>query len=599
MKWIYQKVDPNGGAGGEAFRIVFNGSGFDAAERVAREAIQNSVDAAAELEDGSKANPRVAFELKVFEGAARNGFRQAARLDDIARREPHLELRRPNAFSHPDEPLRVLYVVDRGTTGLEGDPTASNSKLRRLLMQIGGSRKLRNDESSGGSYGFGKAVYAGSSRIATIFAYSRTMDGEGRSLSVLMGCTYHTGHSFEGTETSGRAFLGTQASTPEGWRYDPFIDDDADDLAERLGMARKAGDIGTTIAIVDCPLEIADLRRGVEKWWWPRMLRDGFRVDLRDTNGAKSVPRPKTMKEVRPFYHAMEVALGTAPEQSERAKRRDSFNAVHGKKIGKMGLVVLDEQVEEDEHGEMPVTANSVAMIRQPGMVVYHFAKNSMARNDPPGVVGVFLADEQIDKILTQSEPPEHDEWDEKADRLADADEQDIVVAVKRRVWNELRSFKKDARPPAPPTTGRVSELERMLGKILGPAKKTLPSGPGASETPISIRPKVTVVPRDEGLGAEGTVSIALKPDAEAQAVRVSISVRAIGEGGSIEAPIHVDVAGHDAIGWDGEKAATGVVHLDPGEKVHLTIRSATYDRNWSVKFVPKVEPATAQGGAS
>ena len=61
MSWIYEPVGPNGGAEGEAYRIVFNGSGFDAAERVAREAIQNSVHAAHLFDDGSMESPRVSF----------------------------------------------------------------------------------------------------------------------------------------------------------------------------------------------------------------------------------------------------------------------------------------------------------------------------------------------------------------------------------------------------------------------------------------------------------------------------------------------------------------------------------------------------------
>ena len=43
--WYYEEEPVNGGAGGEVFRSIFNGSGVEAAERLAREALQNSVDA--------------------------------------------------------------------------------------------------------------------------------------------------------------------------------------------------------------------------------------------------------------------------------------------------------------------------------------------------------------------------------------------------------------------------------------------------------------------------------------------------------------------------------------------------------------------------
>ena len=48
MNWEYEKTPLNGGAPGDAFKSIFNGSGKNHAETMAREAIQNSVDAALE-----------------------------------------------------------------------------------------------------------------------------------------------------------------------------------------------------------------------------------------------------------------------------------------------------------------------------------------------------------------------------------------------------------------------------------------------------------------------------------------------------------------------------------------------------------------------
>ena len=595
--WTYRQTDPDGGAEGEAYRIVINGSGFDAAERAARDAVQNSVDAA-RIEPGGRSEPSVSFVLKDLQGDERDAFRKASGLDDLAARGALLELPAPNALTDPHDSLRVLYVIDRGTTGLSGDPTKPSSKLRRLLMQIGGSRKLTEDGASGGSYGFGKAVYAGSSRIATIFAYSRTTDETGRRLSLLMGCSYHVGHEFEGAPTSGRGFFGRIFEDgPTGRRHDPFVGKDADDLADKLGMAREAEDVGTTIAIVDCVLRIADIRRGVEKWWWPRMLRDRFRVELHDTDGSKSVPRPKMQPEIRPFYDAMEVALGTAPEQRGSTKQK-RFSALAGRRLGTLGLIVRLDGAEENEDGEMPPEANTIAMVRRPGMVVYHFSKNSANRNDAPSIAGVFLADEEIDKVLTRSEPPEHDRWDEKADRLLTDDDRDVVSTVKKRVWNEFRAFKKDAKPPTPRSTDRISDLERSLGRLLGPATRRSQTGSGASETPISIVPDVAVSAKGSGLSVDGTVRIGLKDDAVAQEVDVSISLRAIGEGDFRMDRIRVHVTGHDGVVWR-EGEARGRMALTPGQAVVLTVASAVYDRNWRVEFLPSVEPVPASGASS
>ena len=161
---------------------MFNGADIEAAALLAREAIQNSVDAAAE--PGREVEVR--FEERMLDGDDRRRFKAAAQLEDIGRRADVLQLPETNMFTSADDPLRVLYVVDRGTTGLSGDPAGSGSKLRKLLMEIGGSRKTE-EAHTGGSFGFGEAVYGGSSRIATIFAYSRTRDERGQPLSVLMG----------------------------------------------------------------------------------------------------------------------------------------------------------------------------------------------------------------------------------------------------------------------------------------------------------------------------------------------------------------------------------------------------------------------------
>jgi hypothetical protein len=68
---------------------------------------------------------------------------------------------------------------------LRGDPTQPSSNLRKLLMDLGGSGKAQDRTGSGGSYGFGKAVYSSNSRVGTVFAFSRTSDAEGAPLSVL------------------------------------------------------------------------------------------------------------------------------------------------------------------------------------------------------------------------------------------------------------------------------------------------------------------------------------------------------------------------------------------------------------------------------
>jgi hypothetical protein len=102
---------------------------------------------------------------------------------------------------------RVLYIEDYGTTGLEEHSESGNildSKFGRFFYGVGD-----NDESSdsGGSFGYGKAVYTDKSRIRTIVAYSCYKDQEGNSRKILFGVTRTKSFSFNTKKYPGFIFL--------------------------------------------------------------------------------------------------------------------------------------------------------------------------------------------------------------------------------------------------------------------------------------------------------------------------------------------------------------------------------------------------------
>lgn len=582
--WYYEDEPVNGGAGGEVFKSIFNGSGLDAASRLAREALQNSVDAAREGETA-----QVTLQMKVYSGAELGRFWHAAGLDLLSKRVDALGLHEENALRERPEALRVMQVIDSRTTGLAGDPTSPGSKLRKLLMEIGGSQKIAEGGASGGSYGFGKAVYSASSRIAVIFVYSRTQDHEGQPLSLLMGCAYHKAHEFEGQRTSGRGFFGKPVELKHAIRYDAFTGTEADRLAAELDMERAPGDLGTTIAIVDCPLEMEDVRRGVERSWWPKIDRDNFRVKLLDEHGQRLHARPLQDAELRPFIDALNVALGRSPEQSGKSRRRANFHRVEGCTIGQLGLFVMNEPQDVDEQSDRADLRDTIALVRSPGMVVQYFGKRQVSH---PPVVGVFLADDGIDDILRRSEPPEHDRWDPNADRLEPAKkEREVVQAIHSRIWHELRTFQKTARPPEKTTGNRFLQLERDLAKLFGPTSKREPIGSGKGETPVSLRPDVRIVQQAAGLKMMGYVSIQLKEDHDgALPVAVSLQLSSVDEGGHHIDPIALTAA---FAGAEARPFGESEWHLtlSPGEKVEVAVESAGYESDWTVEFVPRVRP--------
>lgn len=584
-KWIYEERPLNGGAGGEAFRIVFNGSGMEPAATLAREAIQNSVDAS--LVPASEVE--VDFRIRELIGDERAAFEAATNLDEIARRTDYLDLPRGHALQDRNRPLRLLYIEDRRTTGLSGDPTEGSSKLRKLLMEIGGSEKTM-EEHSGGSYGFGKAVYGGSSRIATIVAYSRTTNGDDQPLSVLMGCTYHRAHTFDGEATTGRGFFGTPVEVQgKGVRFDPITGNDADRLAAELGMQREEGDIGTSILIIDTPIQMNDICHGIEEYWWPRLQERLLDVVLIDANGEELHPKTRARRDLKPFIDAFDAALQRSPPISGRVGFK-KFNKQAGHSVGALGLAVMREDEEEAaEELDLPERQDTIALIRSPLMVVEYYGKRSIG---VPPVAGAFVADDEIDGILRRSEPPEHDRWSANALRLDQVSgEGALVKSVHSRVWRELKEFQKKAKPEEGKKPRRLLRLERALADWFGSTTKKS-SVPGEHDpTPVSIRPNVRVEASDGGLTLRGSLEIALKSDASETdlAVRIELSCLVREEDGvSSTDPVPISVDHGPDVESHGEYWV-GV--LTPQKPIVVSIESEPYDPSWTVRFVPEVKP--------
>lgn len=263
-----------GGAAGEAFANTLKSPGMLPEHVLAREAIQNSVDA------GNGVKVKVRFRESAVKGVKKTAFVQAADLGSIAERSKELSLSEPNCLATLDIPqkeLCLLYVEDYNSVGLSGDPHDMDSNFYRLLLSLGDRSKSRTAQgSTGGSYGFGKSVYSSSSAIQTIFAYTRFKDGNTERTRIF-GCGYFVSHNYKKSPYSGRAWLGMPEKKDNMGRVivDPIEGTKADELAENLGFTlRKTGEVGTSILIVDAAVDIKAIERGIEDWWWPRLIEN-------------------------------------------------------------------------------------------------------------------------------------------------------------------------------------------------------------------------------------------------------------------------------------------------------------------------------------
>src|SRR5450759_3547903 len=80
--------------------------------------------------------------------------------------------------------------------------------------------------------------------------------------------------------------------------------------------------------------------RGVEDWWWPRMIENRLDVEICDANGTPHLPRPKKREELKPFIEAFDIAR-TRAEPKSGTQKFFRPNTELGLSLGACGFVVV------------------------------------------------------------------------------------------------------------------------------------------------------------------------------------------------------------------------------------------------------------------
>lgn len=592
--WTFQRTPRMGGATGEAYTNTLLGTGMKPSEVLAREAIQNSSDA--QLEDHKVA---VTFRRVSLTGPEKRRFAKALGLEsEFAARKNRLELQQGNcigSLSKPDVPLDLLYIEDFGTHGLYGMPHDPGSHFFRLLLSLGDSAKSREKGGSGGSYGYGKSVYSANSRIHTIVAYSvfAPKDDGSRHHARLMGCGYFNAHEYEEEDYTGRAWFGIEDTEYEN-DVDPLHDDAAHEMATTLGFERRdRASTGTSILIVDCPVDCEELRSSIEDWWWPRLIEDALDVSLYEQDRPLEAPRPRKRPHLQPFITCYDMAVGRAEPLGSQHKKGSLYRTESGHSPGTYGFSILGEDELADER--LQQLSRSVALIRGPRMVVSYFA---ISGGFPLPCVGAFVASDYAEKPLKMSEPASHDKWDPRSGRLnnlKDAD-RELVEKVLNRLKTAIRRFSNDAAPPAPKQDLRLRSLERMLGAIFRPPTKIDGGGGGHKADPIDINfvESPRVVPERDGIRTQGRFRLALADDSDRRHVDAFVEVECLvveDESLSKEDPVDITLSTKDIdFKVDREHPNRLYVRLEKDEHPLFTFKSAKYPSDWSTSIQVNVE---------
>ncbi|MGI8774076.1 MAG: hypothetical protein ACR2KQ_03510 [Actinomycetota bacterium] len=514
-----EPVSPTGNIASEGIRNSLGRPDLDRLELLVRESVQNTWDArvgdqTVRVEIAAQECEGEQFQyLKSGVLAVHVGFDEAERVTKSDR-------------------TRFLLISDRGTSGLGGPLRADRASgdephdFVDFLRDIG---QPPDKEFGGGTFGYGKTALYLTSRIYTIIVYSRCRHGS-RTQSRFMVAAL--GQSFRRDEKkfTGRHWWGRVAS--DGF-VDPLLDEEADEVARRLGLPEfMDGELGTTIAIVDPVFGQRSAREAMNfvvhalLWnFWPKMIaksdgRAAMQFEVSVDGESIAVPSPETIAPFRGFVEAYgDLSVDSEPDAFGWTGDVECFKPQHH--LGRLSLRKFPRQARTlpdlssiEEDAVVPARCHHVALLREPELVV-KYVKGPQLHSEHLEYGGVYRADRKMDRVYAKSEPPSHDDWVNKA--LEDWSEKRYVGATFRRIEEQLQTFAGPGNPGGGSDNGdrvplgRLGEhLSALLPALPGPGARTPgPNGTGTSSgksgtRSSSPRARVSIVPPGRLMEVEG-----------------------------------------------------------------------------------------------
>ena len=495
-EWLFIQENPNDRMRSTSRRHVLNSPNLPHGDRLVREAIQNSVDAAVA---GKKTD--ILIWNKTVSGNNVRAFAQVLGLehhDSPFARINDLGLHVGNALATMQTPesqsFGVTIIEDNNTCGLGYDDTKGVDRFEELCLSHGQDETFADPE-RGGSYGFGKEVYEAASDCNLFVVYSAFEPSirikEAGSHARLFGCATFNGHTRNGMKYTGRALFGVHRQQDDSKLIEcrPLVDDEAHTVAEALGFNRRRPiDLGTSIMIVGSQVDMADFKRAVEDYWWPRILSNQLLVELWDEGTVLPEPDPRQRQDLMPYIRCYSLIEERVP--LDQAEERAPFNAINGLKPGELALKALPEPSLDTQNGEIgeleeeSPLRNTVALIRsRPRMVVGYKHQGGSGGGD---YAGVFVSHPDVEQVLHLSEPPAHDEWNPDSQRITDSyslqeatRKSELVKSILARIKTYARKFQRDlAQPPEPTAIAGSLKPEQLLAQMMSARIPSRSSGP-------------------------------------------------------------------------------------------------------------------------
>ncbi|MFZ4746160.1 MAG: hypothetical protein ACOYLK_04610 [Sphingomonas sp.] len=475
--WEMNLMDGKNPVHTAGFLTAYDHREFSPEEVTARESGQNSMDAGR----NTKGITQLVFHKLVARGE------QKARLLELLGIEPLLKPRletfakeeRNKLFSESlqhfleDDETYALLIRDSNTCGLGGrwDRYDKGDHFARLVCALNLDDKSDGDASSGGSYGLGKTAYAKSSNINTVVYHSvfePTEDTLGAHRRFMAAGVYPR-HSFSGQNFGGFAYFGNETHNGSNVAA-PFENEEAEEYWGKISgifgvdLHRPSDKFGTDILILMDSLDLSDIKKAVEDYYFPAIISNDLSVSFIDEQGGLEKPSVMSRADLDQFVKLYKKAK-SSEEIKEDTLRVGSLNKMENHSIGRIAF----QAAEPDEANSSKV--NCVAIMRGTGMVI-NYVKMGGDQYEP--AVGVFLASEDIHTYLQFAENAAHSEWSEHSGRLKQNFPdigRKLVARVNSSVKARFVDFQKNLQPDVSVSRSESGLLARLLTGALSGSK--------------------------------------------------------------------------------------------------------------------------------
>ena len=392
--------------------------GRDSKDNLAREAIQNSIDA----EVDSNKPVHVVFRLEMW---------KKEQIPDVAKFEKILKAceqdeKSKKHFQNANRILKsgsipVLIISDFNTSGLSGadDPDDEGSNFYNFFKAIGGVGRSKEKKGGGGCYGYGKAANVAASAFDTIFATS-VYHKDGKPKIVFMGSLRLVSHKIDGVKKRAIGSYGLPGQKPV-----------TDKVKVSKDFLRREDETGTDIFILGMKNHETwkdDILFSVLKNFWLAIVNKKLEVTI----GEKRIDASNVEDECKRFFESTKIEFKNTenpiPYLLAHKEKPDEI------KLDTLGPIRLYVKTDKDSQN----TTGHFACFRKNLMLIQTKRFSSITP-----FTGLFVCDNQVgNDILRMMEPPNHKEW--STEELHAKDENGKTLEECRRADKEYRDCIKE-----------------------------------------------------------------------------------------------------------------------------------------------------------